>query len=340
MDKQRSVPTLDDVAKAAGVSTATVSRCLNAPERVAESKRLKVLEAVEALGYTPHFGARMMAAKRTYTIGAIVPTMENAIFARGLQAFQEELHRRGYTLLVASSAYQPDVEKEQIRTLVSRGADGLFLIGHDRDPQIYDYLKNQNVPTLVAWTYDPDAAQTSIGFENRAAMRELTHEVLRQGHKKIGVIAGARQGNDRVRQRIAGVEDALHQEGFAASVLTVIETDYGIDQGADAFGDMMKLPTPPTAVLCVNDVLAVGAVKRARELGIDVPGDVSITGFDDMELATIVTPPLTTVRVPHHDMGTAAACELVDMVEKKSTGKSVRFGTELKIRGSLGPAKS
>ena len=104
MSNTRSAPTLEDVASFAGVSTATVSRCLNTPERVFEGTRIKVLEAVETLGYAPNFAARVMAAKRSNTIGAIIPTMENAIFARGLQAFQEELYTKGYTLIVASSA--------------------------------------------------------------------------------------------------------------------------------------------------------------------------------------------------------------------------------------------
>ncbi len=144
MEKPRSAPTLDDVAKMADVSTATVSRCLNSPDRVVEATRKRVLSAVDALGYTPNFAARVMAAKRSFTIGAIIPTMENAIFARGLQSFQEELHQRGYTLLVSSSAYKPEIEEEQIRTLIARGADGLLLIGHDRDPKIYDFLNPGN----------------------------------------------------------------------------------------------------------------------------------------------------------------------------------------------------
>lgn len=334
----RSTPTLEDVAKTAGVSTATVSRCLNAPERVVESTRVRVMLAVEQLGYTPNFGARAMAAKRTFTIGAIIPTMENAIFARGLQAFQEELHRRGYTLLVSSSAYQPEVEKEQIRTLVSRGADGLLLIGHDRDASIYEYLKNQKVPALVAWSYDANAPQPSVGFDNRDSMFALAQEVLALGHTKVGMISGIGVGNERARQRIDGVKDALVAYGLAPETLTVIETSYDIERGADAFDKLMALQPRPTVVICGNDVLAVGALRRARDRGFDVPGDVSITGFDDIELARIVVPALTTVHVPHREMGRKAACELVDMVEKKSAGVSVKLQTALKIRDSLGSA--
>ena len=149
MSKPPVVPTLDDVAREAGVSTATVSRCLNNSEKVTAKTRERVARAIDLLGYSPNFGARAMAAKRTFTIGAIIPTMENAIFARGLQAFQEALYAQGYTLLVASSAYKPEIEAEQIRALVARGADGLLLIGYDRDPSIYDFLARRGVPTLV-----------------------------------------------------------------------------------------------------------------------------------------------------------------------------------------------
>ena len=149
------VPTLADVARFAGVSTATVSRCLNAPEQVQEKTRDKVLAAVAELGYSPNFSAQSLAAKRTNTIGAIIPTMDNAIFARGLQAVQEELGRVGATLLVASSSYRRDLEADQIRALVARGADGLLLIGHDRDAEVYAFLDRRQVPVVVSWAYDP-----------------------------------------------------------------------------------------------------------------------------------------------------------------------------------------
>ncbi|MEX0317981.1 MAG: LacI family DNA-binding transcriptional regulator [Ruegeria sp.] len=337
MSNMRSAPTLDDVAKKAGVSTATVSRCLNAPDRVVEATRKRVMSAVETLGYTPNFAARVMAAKRTFTIGAIIPTMENAIFARGLQAFQEELHRSGYTLLVSSSAYKPDVEEEQIRTLVARGADGLLLIGHDRDPKIYEYLERQKTPALVAWSFIPDARTPSIGFSNRDAMFALAQEVIRLGHTRIGMISGISQGNDRARLRIKGVKDALAANGLPPEALSVIETSYEIESGADAFAGLMSGGPSPSVVLCGNDVLAAGALRKALQLGMRVPEDVSITGFDDIELARIVSPALTTVHVPHREMGLRAACGLVDMVERKTAAASINLETEIKIRASLGP---
>ena len=336
----RPVPTLDDVARAAGVSTATVSRCLNTPDRVVEKTRTRVLEVVQALGYTPNFGARAMAAKRTYTIGAIIPTMENAIFARGLQAFQEGLHARGYTLLVSSTGYQAEVEAEQIRALVARGADALLLIGQARDPAIYDFLEQRSVATLIAWTFEAGSARPSIGFDNRAAMRALAEEVIASGHRQIGLISGIVKGNDRAAGRHQGVRDALTAHGLDATAMPVIESSYEIETGGAGFESLIERTPRPTAIMCGNDVLAVGAMKRAREMGLRVPQDVSITGFDDIELARIVTPELTTVRVPHREMGRRAAEELVNMLEGKAAGSVIELDCALKLRGSLGPPPS
>lgn len=332
-----SRPTLEDVAEAAGVSTATVSRCLNTPQRVVEKTRVRVEAAIVQLGYTPNLGARMMAAKRTMTIGAIIPTMENAIFARGLQAFQEELHQRGYTLLVSSTAYRAEAEAEQIRTLVARGADGLLLIGHERAHEIYEFLDGRGVPALVAWSYAEDGRLRSIGFDNRLAMQALTEKVLALGHTRIAMIAGISEGNDRARERIEGFRAALRTQGQDDAAFTVIESSYGIAEGGGAFDALMRGGTRPTAVICGNDVLAAGALMRAKAWNLRVPEDVSITGFDNIELARIVSPSLTTVQVPHREMGHRAAMALVDMVEGGAEGASLVLPTSIEMRESLGP---
>lgn len=337
MRSTKRPPTLDDVAKLAGVSTATVSRSLSAPAQVAKFTRKRVERAIEKLGYTPNFGARVMAAKRTYTIGCIIPTMENAIFARGLQSFQNRLNDHGYTLLVASSAYDPEREEAQIRALVARGADGLLLIGHDRDKKIHQYLRKQRVPALTAWSYEENAALASVGFDNRQAIRELTLEVLKAGHRRFAVISGITHGNDRARHRLEGIKETLIAHGLPPSRLQVIETDYGIEEGGSAFAELFSGHEAPSVVMCGNDVLAVGAMLEARRLGLEVPQDVSITGFDDIELARTALPALTTVHVPHRKMGSLAATELVRMVETGSAGRSVKLQTTLCQRGTLGP---
>lgn len=335
MSQLDKLPTLDDVATAAGVSTATVSRCLNEPDKVSAKTRDRVMKAVETLGYTPHFGARAMAAKRTFTIGAIIPTMDNAIFARGIQAFQEELHDLGYTLLIASNAYRPEVEAEQVKALVARGADGLLLIGYERDPKIYDFLKWRGVPTLIAWAYSGDSPIPSIGFDNRAAMRDLARHVLSLGHRRIAAISGIIEGNDRAAERIEGIRDALREAHLDPSALPLVETRYDIETGAAAFEDLLKARPDTTVVMCGNDVLAVGALQKAQALGLDVPGDISVTGFDDIELARITTPRLTTVHVPHRAMGRRAAAALIEMVEKRGTDVGAQLPVHLELRQSL-----
>ena len=297
--------------------------------------RERVMAAVRDLGYSPNFGARAMAARRTNTIGAIIPTMENAIFARGLQAFQEELHLHGFTMLVASTSYQPQIEDEQIRALVARGADGLLLIGHDRAPNIYDFLETQGVPSLVTWAFDRAEPRASVGFNNRAAMADMAAKVIAAGHRKLAFITATAKGNDRTKERLLGLHDAMTAGGLSPDSLQVIETTYGLDQGAEAFAAVMEQNNRPTAVLCVNDVLAVGAIGRAREMGVSVPDDVSITGFDDMELAQITYPTLTSVHVPHREMGRLAAHAIVQRVKDETPLQSKEIATHVVVRGSL-----
>ncbi|MEP2920100.1 MAG: LacI family DNA-binding transcriptional regulator [Sulfitobacter sp.] len=340
MRSSRSTPTLDDVAKKAGVSTATVSRCINTPERVVEATRKRVNRAIDSLGYTPNFGARVMAAKRTFTIGAIIPTMENAIFARGLQAFQEELHNSGYTLLVSSSAYDPKIEEEQIKALISRGADGLLLIGYDRAPAIYRYLERQAAPALIAWAYAPNNPLPAIGFDNRAAMIRLFDKVWDMGHRRIAVISANVLGNDRAAERLEGIRDALLARELPPETIRVIETPYGFDTGETAMRELMSTDVTPTLVMCGNDVLAAGAMRGARALGLDVPRDVSITGFDDIELAQVLHPPLTTMHVPHREMGRRAAAMLIALVEGTAPQPAVDLPVTLQMRDSLAPPRA
>lgn len=335
-DDERNLPRLSDVAARAGVSTATVSRCLNSPALVQPATRDRVMAAVTELGYSPNFGARALAARRTGMIGAIIPTMENAIFARALQVFQEELHQSGLTLLVASSSYRPDIEEEQIRTLVARGADALLLIGHDRAERIYEFLDQRGVPVLIAWVFDPHAARPSIGFDNRRSMAALVTHVLGLGHRDIGIISAETAGNDRARMRVEGVREALRAQGFDPGAAPLIETPYSFENGGAAFARLMAAHPRPTAVICGNDVLAVGALQMARRLGLDVPRDVSITGFDDIELATVVEPALTTVHVPHREMGRRAAQGLATMLAGGNPQTSLCIETRLCLRGSLG----
>ncbi|MEM7462336.1 MAG: LacI family DNA-binding transcriptional regulator [Pseudomonadota bacterium] len=331
-----SAPTLLDVARIAGVSTATVSRYFNTPDRVVPATREKVQRVVKELGYTPHFGGRALASNRTNTIGAVIPTMDNSIFARGLQAFQEGLVEAGVTLLVASSNYDPEKELEQLQSLISRGADGLLLIGEARPKETYEFLKRRGIPYVIAWNHREDKDTHYVGFDNKSAARRMAEFVLSKGHRNIAMISGITHYNDRAADRVAGVCEALAAAGLDIEEPEIIEAAYSLEAGGEALSRLLEKTPPPTAVICGNDVLAVGAILKARQLGKRVPEDISITGYDDIELAEVIEPQLTTVHVPHKRMGYAAARLLLELRDGKNARQSIEFETTIVERGSLG----
>lgn len=336
---QKASPTLEDVARAARVSTATISRSINSPDKVAPETRKRIEQVIEKLGYTPNFSGRALASNRSNIVGAVIPTMANAMFASGLQVFQEALSKASYNLLVASSGYNTETERQQIKSLVAQGADGLLLIGSSRPKETTRFLEVRNIPYVVAWCYQHNDDRYFAGFDNIKAASSITNEVLRKGHRSIAMIAGFAEQNDRSKNRITGVQQSIAKKQNA-KLIAVIETDYSLDAGGDAFEKLMQGTTKPTAIICGNDVLAAGVIVRARKLGIKVPDDISVTGFDDISLATVVTPALTTVRVPQLEMGKTAARVMLELLNN-GTSQSHELQTQIIHRDSLAtlPAK-
>ena len=330
---RKASPTLEDVARTAQVSTATISRSINEPDKVAKDTRERIEKAIEVLGYTPNFGGRVLASNRSNIVGAVIPTMANAMFASGLQVFQEVLSQSSYNLLVASSGYNTDTELQQIKSLVAQGADGLLLIGSSRPDDTTRFLKLRNIPYVIAWCYQDDSSRHFAGFDNTKAAALIAKLVLKKGHRQIAMIAGHASQNDRSKNRIAGVAKTIAAQKNA-TLLPVVETDYSLDSGGDAFETIMNCPKPPTAIICGNDVLAAGVIVRARQLGIDIPREVSVTGFDDIALAQVVSPSLTTVRVPQLEMGRSAANLMLELLSNKRP-KSTELQTEIVQRESL-----
>jgi len=338
MDKY-STPKIQDVARLAGVSTATVSRCFNAPNMVVDATREKVMRIVDELGYTPHFGGRALASNRSNTVGAIIPTMDNAIFARGLQAFQETLADAGVTMLVASSGYDPAREFQQIRTLVSQGADGLLLIGSARPEKTYDFLQRRRIPYVLTWNYRADSSCFNIGFDNRKAASLMAQRVIKYGHRNIGMITAHTENNDRALDRVEGVREAMELSGLSGDDLAIVSTTYSLTNGGEAFERLISYSPRPTAIICGNDVLGAGAITKAKKMGMKVPDDISITGFDDIDLAEVVDPKLTTVHVPHRRMGESAARLLLGILDSQTDCQSIELDTHLIMRESLGVMK-
>lgn len=330
-------PTLRDVATRAGVSTATVSRALNTPGSVRQALREKVRRAVDELGYVPHGAARALASQRTRTIGAVIPTIDNAIFSKGVQALQRRLRESGYTLLLATSEYDIDREREQAETLVTRGVDGMLLVGQTHAPQVCELLLDKNIPYVQTWVFDESSDHPCVGFDNRQAARRIATYLLEIGHRDIGMIVPITTHNDRATDRILGVRDALATYDRELRADRLLECPISIPQARACQRVLMSREPSPTAVLCGNDVLALGALMESRALGIEVPGDVSITGFADLEFAAHLDPALTTMHIPSEEMGRCAAEYLLARLAGESVPSNMELEAKLIVRGTTGP---
>lgn len=335
MSSRRSV-TQAEVARAARVSTATVSRVLNGSGTVHPTTRARIEAAIAALDYVPHEAARALARQRTQVLGAIVPTMNNAIFAAGINGFERAADARGYTFVLALSRYDHAQEQRLVRKMIERGVEGLLLVGNERLPETYAALRAAGVRHVCAWTHAATAEAANIGFSNGAAMAPLVDHLVALGHRRFAMLAAVTSGNDRARERVEGVRRRLARHGLSLPAERLMELPYSVRRGRERFRQLWA--ERPTAVLCGNDIIALGALFEAQAMGLRIPDDLSITGFDDLPLAAEVTPPLTTVDVPAEAMGAAAATALIDAVEADGVVAGRRLETTLVVRGTTGAA--
>lgn len=286
------------IARLAGVSTATVSRALNTPQSVSEELRLRIQSIVEETGYVPHGMARALSSNRTRTIGAIIPTIDNAMFARGIEALQKYLSTRGYMLILATNEYDIDVELEQARNLIGRGIDGLILRGDCHHQALRDLLRARDMPSINVGVYNPNGAAASIGVDNEAAAHRAMMHLISLGHKKIGIVSALQRNNDRASARIRGFRRALAENGLDVPSEWYIEVRYTLDDAREAARQLLTGKTTPTAIACGNDVLAYGVMLEAERRGMQLPKDLSVVGFDDLDWSRHLRPALTTLHVP------------------------------------------
>jgi LacI family transcriptional regulator len=334
-----SLPTIGDVARRARVSTATVSRVVNLPDSVRPEMRHRVETAVAQLGYVPHAGARTLKSRRTGTIGAVFPTIDNAIFAKAIDALQRRLAEAGYQLLIATHDYSPATEESQALNLRARGADALLLCGVGQRASLLARLKSRAVPVVHVMSWPPPPGLACVGFDNARAMAQAVRYLLDLGHRRIAMLAGVTRDNDRAAARLAGVRDALAAAGLPLPASRVVERRYGIAPAREGLQQLMKgnAAARPTAVVCGNDVLAFGALFEAQRLGIDVPRELSIVGFDDLELASHLQPALTTVHVPAEAMWRRATEQVLAELAGEEAPPSSEVEVSLGVRGSTGP---
>lgn len=329
---------LRQVAAVAGVSTATVSRVLNNPESVSEGLRTRVLMVIEKLGWVPNAAARALSSNRTGAIGAIFPALGVGDFARAIDAMQDALSARNYMLLLARSRYDADLELVQARKLVERGVDGLILVGCTRSQDYEQFLARLSIPYINSFVFDEDGPTPCVGPDNARAMGEMVDYLVSLGHSRFGMIAQTGRNNDRAVARRNGVRDALARYGLAIPPQAMVEGEWSIAEGRKLLRQVLAVSPHLTAIICGNALLAIGAVLEAAEMGVAVPRDLSIVGYDDTELMSELPQPITTVRVASDRVGKMAADLIVDMLEGRTPIRGARIPSEIVVRSTTGPA--
>jgi LacI family transcriptional regulator len=330
---------VNHVAKAAGVSVATVSRAVNLPHLVRESLRERVLAVAKEMGYSANPSAKALRLQKTYIIGAVIPTLDYSIFARLVDGFGERMTAAGYSVFVLTTGFDNTKMFEQVRALVERGAEGLLFVGRIDDEKLRAYLIEKDLPCVTTYSFTNDEQFPSIGFDNYLATKQMVEFLLRLGHKKLVMMAGPVHGNDRQQARIQAFSDTLKAHGLG-DYCHVIEKSYGsaVFRGAEAMRQIRSEHPDATAVVCNSDIFAFGAIAECRRMGLRVPDDISIAGFDDDDYTTIFQPPLTTISVPAPDMGAHAAQSLLSALNEHRKITSIRLETKLVVRESTSVA--
>ena len=328
---------LRDVARVAGVSTATVSRAMNSPDVVSEELRARVASVVRHLGWVPDGAAKALATRRTGTIGAVFPTLTHGDFARAIHGLQGELAKSGRTLLLACSEYDLEQEYRQVRKLIERGVDALLLVGEAHHSDLSELLEKNRIPYINTFVYSPATHGTCVGPDNRKALYELTRYLIELGHRRFGVVAQTTLNNDRAEARLQGIKDALAEKSMAIQPRHFVQGFWGISEGRQLFRRLLEQKPWPTAVICGNAYLTVGALLESQAMGIGVPTDMSIVGYDDIEIMSELPIPLTTVRVLSDEVGRRAARLLIAKLEGREIGESLECDAEIVVRQSSGP---
>ena len=328
---------LKDVAAAARVSVTTASRALSEPDKLSAETLSRVIAAVAELGYMPNGAARALRSRRTRLIGTVLPTLDYAIYSRQIEALQRTLGENGYSLLVTSSGYSQAEEFKQARTLLERGVEGLVLIGGSHHPGLISMLEEQDTPSIDTYIYDPTGARSCIGFDNVAVVAKAINHLLDLGHTRIAMVAGITRHNDRAGGRVIGVKASLEKRGLTLPPHHLIEKPYTIAAGREALRALVSGKTPPTAIFCASDVLAFGVLVECVAQHIDVPRQLSVIGFDNLEFCAHLPPGMTTIEVPAAAMGTGAAHHLIARLSGGSAPQYVELEANLILRGTTAP---
>lgn len=319
-------PTIRDVAGLAGVSTATVSRVLSGAHEARPATRQRVLEAVRDLGYRPSGIARSLKLRATGTLGLIVTDILNPFFPELVRVIEDAAREQGYAVVLGNGDEDPDREAAYLEVLAERRVDGLLVASGGLSERHGRWLRNTPIPVVLVNCELADGSRPAVLTDNRAAARLAAAHVLGLGHRRIGHIAG-RPTNAATSERLAGIREAVVGFGLDPDAIELVEGDGHVAGGERAMAELLVRSPRPTAVLCYNDLTAIGAIRAANACGLRVPADVSVTGFDDIDLAAYVEPPLTTVSQPIEEIGRASVASLIAAL--RAAGEPGGFGADV-----------
>ena len=332
--KQETAATMKDVALKAKVSTATVSRALMNPDKVSQATRNRVEKAAREVGYLPQPMGRNVKRNESRTILVIVPDICDPFFSEIIRGIEVTAANHGYLVLIGDCAHQNQQEKTFIDLIITKQIDGMLLLG-SRLPFDASIEEQRNLPPMVmANEFAPELELPTVHIDNLTAAFDAVNYLYEQGHKRIGCIAGPEE-MPLCHYRLQGYVQALRRCGIMVDPQYIARGDFTFEAGSKAMQQLLDLPQPPTAVFCHSDVMALGALSQAKRQGLKVPEDLSIIGFDNIDLTQFCDPPLTTIAQPRYEIGREAMLLLLDQMQGQHVGSGSRLmDCELIIRGS------
>jgi LacI family transcriptional regulator len=332
--------TLRDVARVAGVHPATVSRALNEETRtlVNDETARRVVKAAEDLGYQPNPIARGLKTNRSYTIGVLIPDLTNPLFPPILRGIEDRLETAGYTPLTANTDNDPERELLDSQTMRARQVDGIIAATARRDHRLHDALLEAGIELVLVNRRQPDLPVSSATADDRLGLRLAVEHLVALGHTHIAHLAGPLDYSTGL-DRYVSFHETMRAAGLEPDPAWVLVSEaFTESEGARLCGQLMEERREFTAVAAANDLLALGCYDIFAERGVRCPEDVSVIGFNDMPFAARFQPPLTTIRIPHYEIGKAAAQLMLERLQDGgSPPREVMLDPSLVVRGSTAP---
>ena len=326
---------LSDVAKLANVSTATVSRVLTNAENVTEKTRRKVLDAIEELNYHPNILGRQLRKMATNTILVVVPDITNPFFSKVLRGIEMLAMQNGYQVLLADTQNYIISETEYLNFLHYKQVEGIILLTTKSNQQLVKQL-SEDSPVVLACEYMEEAQIPTVSIDNISSARKITQHLIRLGHSRIAHICGPM---DIIlsRDRLKGYQQAIGQNHLELDPILIQEGDFSYESGYNLMNKLLALENPPTAVFAANDLMAIGAIKSIKSHQLSVPQDIAVVGFDDIQMASIMEPAITTISQPAFEIGNKAMELLLGLMAKEQiVKKQYILEDQLVIRESCG----